>query len=168
MAWVSPRTWVAGEVVTAALGNTHWRDNLRYLKGLDGAVTIGADLTVDNLITAGNVDGVDVSAHKAGTAKAQHTGGAGSHTHQSSGAEGATLDHGLALTGRGDDDHTQYQKENLLTTRGDIVFRNATVWARLAKGADGEYLKIGANDPEWADVSAGISAEQALAYALSS
>lgn len=31
MAWTDPRTWVAGEVVTAALGNTHWRDNFRYL-----------------------------------------------------------------------------------------------------------------------------------------
>ncbi|MDP1615163.1 MAG: hypothetical protein Q8L68_05140, partial [Methylococcales bacterium] len=40
MAFTTPRTWVAGEIVTAALGNTHWRDNLRYLKGLDGAVTL--------------------------------------------------------------------------------------------------------------------------------
>ena len=28
MAYTAPRTWVAGELVTAALGNTHWRDNL--------------------------------------------------------------------------------------------------------------------------------------------
>lgn len=28
MAWTTPRTWVAGETVTAAIGNTHWRDNL--------------------------------------------------------------------------------------------------------------------------------------------
>lgn len=28
MAWTSPRTWVAGEVVTASLLNTHLRDNL--------------------------------------------------------------------------------------------------------------------------------------------
>lgn len=31
MAWTSPRTWVAGEVVTAAELNTHVRDNLNYL-----------------------------------------------------------------------------------------------------------------------------------------
>lgn len=30
------------------------------------------------------------------------------HTHQSAGAQGGVLDHGLALTGLGDDDHTQY------------------------------------------------------------
>lgn len=28
MAWTAPRTWVAGEIVTAALMNTHLRDNL--------------------------------------------------------------------------------------------------------------------------------------------
>lgn len=29
MAWTSPRTWVSGEVLTAALLNTHVRDNLK-------------------------------------------------------------------------------------------------------------------------------------------
>lgn len=33
------------------------------------------------------------------------------HTHQSTGAQAGTLDHGLALTGLTDDDHTQYLKE---------------------------------------------------------
>lgn len=28
MAWTAPRTWVTGEIVTAAIGNTHWRDNM--------------------------------------------------------------------------------------------------------------------------------------------
>ena len=28
MAWTSPRSWISGEVVTAALMNTHLRDNL--------------------------------------------------------------------------------------------------------------------------------------------
>lgn len=32
MAWTTPRTWVAGETVTAALFNTHIRDNLNALK----------------------------------------------------------------------------------------------------------------------------------------
>ena len=32
MAWTAPRTWVVGEVVTAAVQNTHVRDNLLYLK----------------------------------------------------------------------------------------------------------------------------------------
>jgi hypothetical protein len=32
MAWTTPRTWVSGELVTAALFNTHIRDNLNILK----------------------------------------------------------------------------------------------------------------------------------------
>ncbi len=149
MGWVLPRTYVTGEVITAAIGNTHWRDNLRYLKGLDGDVTIEA-----NIVTAFNVDGVDVSAHAAGDAYAQHSNNIGNHTHQTSGAQGNKIDHGAGLDGLSDDDHTQYALRTILTTRGDMVYRNATVWARLAKGTDGQFLKIGANDPIWADVPA--------------
>lgn len=32
MAWTTPRTWVAGETVTASLLNTHLRDNLTELR----------------------------------------------------------------------------------------------------------------------------------------
>lgn len=31
MAWTTPRTWVTSELVTAALMNTHLRDNLNFL-----------------------------------------------------------------------------------------------------------------------------------------
>ncbi len=40
MAWSAPRTWSVSEVVTAAIMNTHVRDNLKYLKGQAGDVTI--------------------------------------------------------------------------------------------------------------------------------
>jgi len=58
MAWSTPRTWVASEIITAALFNAHIRDNFRYLKGLDGSITFE-----DDIITSHNVDGVDVSDH---------------------------------------------------------------------------------------------------------
>lgn len=53
MAWTAPRTWVAGEIVTAAIGNTHWRDNLLDLAdgtwGIDKTTVIkSADETVTN------------------------------------------------------------------------------------------------------------------------
>jgi hypothetical protein len=53
MAWTAPRTWVAGEIVTAAIGNTHWRDNLLDLAdgswGIDKTVVVkSADETVTN------------------------------------------------------------------------------------------------------------------------
>jgi hypothetical protein len=36
LAWTSPRTWVSSEVVTAALLNTHVRDNELFLRALHG------------------------------------------------------------------------------------------------------------------------------------
>jgi len=39
--------------------------------------------------------------------------------------------------------------------RGDILYFNGTNWTRLPKGTDGQYLKIGANDPAWASVGGG-------------
>jgi hypothetical protein len=49
MAWTSPRTWVAGETVTAALMNTHVRDNMKaqgdawtaFTPTFSGAWTLG-------------------------------------------------------------------------------------------------------------------------------
>lgn len=40
--------------------------------------------------------------------------------------------------------------KTLLTTRGDIIYRNATVPARLGKGTAGQRLTQGADDPAWA------------------
>lgn len=41
-------------------------------------------------------------------------------------------------------------REDILTTRGDIIYRGASAAERLAKGTEGQVLKQGANDPEWA------------------
>jgi len=43
------------------------------------------------------------------------------HTHQSTGAQAGKLDHGLALDGLGDDDHTQYIKHSLATAISDFL-----------------------------------------------
>jgi hypothetical protein len=63
--------------------------------------TLKANLAADASIT---VDGVDVGAHA-------HTAAAG---------QGVRLDHGLALTGLTDDDHTQYLKEAEYTA-ADVI-----------------------------------------------
>lgn len=52
MAWTSPRTWVAGEVVTAALLNTHLRDQLLELNGTASAWTAYTPTFTD--LTLGN------------------------------------------------------------------------------------------------------------------
>ena len=44
-----------------------------------------------------------------------------------------------------------------LSQRGDILFRDASGDQRLAKGTNGQFLKIGANDPEWADVVGAVA-----------
>jgi len=72
MAWTSPRTWVAGELVTAALMNAHVRDNLIALKDpptefdpgvgvsdysttSSSMVDISADLSVTMTTTGGDI-----------------------------------------------------------------------------------------------------------------
>lgn len=61
MTWIAPRTWVAGEIVTASIGNTHWRDNLLALAhgtwGRDVQIVLkAADETVTNSATVQSDD----------------------------------------------------------------------------------------------------------------
>ena len=57
-AWTTPRNWTAGELVTAAIGNSAWRDNFMYLKDspvFDGNVTVtgtiaGAAMTLSSTL----------------------------------------------------------------------------------------------------------------------
>lgn len=41
-----------------------------------------------------------------------------------------------------------------VTTRGDLIYRDASNNVRLAKGVSGQFLTIGANDPAWVAVPA--------------
>lgn len=45
--------------------------------------------------------------------------------------------------------------KSLLTTRGDMIFRNASIPARLAKGTDGDVLTMGPSDPAWSAPAGG-------------
>jgi len=51
MAWVAPRTWVAGETVTSAMLNQHIRDNLNTLS--DRAIAIGLGQAGAGVLTTG-------------------------------------------------------------------------------------------------------------------
>ena len=62
----------------------------------------------------------------------------------------ADLDHGN-IQGLGDDDHTQYILKSLLTTRGDLIRRSATVPERVALGVDGQKLASDGTDAVWED-----------------
>lgn len=50
--------------------------------------------------------------------------------------------------------------KSLLTTRGDIIYRDASAPARLAKGASGTVLTMGADDPAWAAPAGGGATKQ--------
>ena len=50
-------------------------------------------------------------------------------------------------------DHLETQYDEvlaILTARGDLPYRGATTWERLAKGTAGQFLQQGTNDPLWA------------------
>lgn len=51
MAFTTPRTWVVAEVVTASIMNTHVRDNIRYLKGMDGAIALEDEISITSAVT---------------------------------------------------------------------------------------------------------------------
>ena len=52
MAWTTPRTWVSGEIVTAAIMNQHVRDNLGYLHGDAGTISLAALVDATTLAVA--------------------------------------------------------------------------------------------------------------------
>lgn len=52
--WTVPRTWVAGELITASIGNVQWRDNEAYLKDsptFDGSVIVTSNLSAGTLLS---------------------------------------------------------------------------------------------------------------------
>jgi len=51
----------------------------------------------------------------------------------------------------------------VLTTRGDTIFRGASVAERLAKGTEGQFYRQGANDPEWGNAP-DVTAEAITLY----
>ena len=161
MAWTLPRTWVAGEIVTAALMNTHIRDNERFLKGLDGAITLSDALILPD--GAGyyiNIPSLTTTQRDALTPTAGmlvYNSTITQFNKYENGAWRADLGYNSAhanLSGMtAGDDHTQYQKESLLTTAGDMPYATgAGVWARLGIGTayQGIRTNAGATAPEWA------------------
>ncbi len=87
----------------------------------------------------------DLAVHVA--ASDPHTGyrlESADHTHQSTGAQAGTLDHGLALTGLTDDDHTQYIKHSLADAANDfLVASGADAFAKQTLAATKVILGLG-------------------------
>ena len=115
---------------------------------------IGAHLTVgNNIIVGGTVDGVDIAARDhakyldAEALAAAVQSGAITNAVTKAPTHDAVFDVKTTADGA--------IAKSLLTTRGDIIYRNATVPARLAKGTEGHVLTMGASDPAWAAAAGG-------------
>lgn len=124
-----------------------------------GALTGLADDDHPQYMTSAETD-TSIAAH-AGAAD-PHTGyrlESADHSHQSTGAQAGTLDHGLALTGLTDDDHTQYILKSLLAGKGEILVASAASTPdNLAVGTDGHVLTLDSGEVlgvKWAAVAGG-------------
>ena len=122
-----------GHEIQLTTGGTINMAGVAFLAGeqtFTGAKTFGAALTMSgaNIAMAGaeTVDGVDVSAHKAGTAKAQHDGGVGDHTHESAGAEGGVLAKGAIGSLFGAWETKALNTEYVASTDGIVCLFNGT------------------------------------------
>lgn len=76
MAWTTPRTWVAGEVVTASMMNEQVRDNLSYLKdhvdATSGVHGLGSGVyVIGSKLAQCRMEYKSVSITLAGTSEAQ-------------------------------------------------------------------------------------------------
>lgn len=89
MAWTAPSTWANSTVVTDTMLNQQLRDNLRYLKGLDGAISIENDVAIgtssapsyrmhvvksDSTSTRTGAIGAEVAIENSSTGGTRHAG----------------------------------------------------------------------------------------------
>ena len=131
------------------------------LDSLAGLTVVSGDIIyatgADTFVVLNKGIDTDVLTLAAGVPSWATQGAPGAHaaTHQNGGGDEISV---AALSGLLADDQHVLDSEvtavaiskTLMTTRGDIIYRNATVPARLAKGTEGHALIMGANDPEWA------------------
>jgi len=163
MSFVSPRTWVAGEVITAAIMNEAVRDNLRYLKGTGQVPTISSGLVIDN------TDGdeyfklpLHTTSECASVLNAEseiaYDGTLHRIKYYNGGSVEKIMDVGDTLDTPTDSASTRpisanwaYDFTHILTSAGDIAFASAAgAWSRLGIGTAGTYLYSNGSVPSWA------------------
>lgn len=121
MAWTAPATWSVSEIVTASKMNLHIRDNLNYLKGNAGAITIADSVTIQKASGAASL-GIQISA---ATSYGQFI------FNDQTGAQASYLGFIGASAGLGARDNTV----ELGTVNKDLTFRAGTTGAT-------EYMRL--------------------------
>jgi len=113
-------------------------DNSKLIQSLDTIMTKAVyDSDDDGVIAAAQLDPALATDAEVTTAVSDHAGAADPHTgyrlesadhsHQSTGAQAGKIDHGAALDGLTDDDHTQYLKEQM--AEDDLILLDAVLSA---------------------------------------
>lgn len=171
MAWSTVRTWVAGEIVTAALLNTHLRDQLRFLHGDDGVATILSGITLDNtdgdeyfkLPNHTTTETGSVLSASTDTAKILYDGTASRLKYRDIGSIQSVINisdiDDTPVDGASTapiSSNWAYDFQNVLTSAGDIPYASAGgAWTRLGKGTVGQFLTMNtASLPAWGAVAA--------------
>jgi hypothetical protein len=126
-------TWASPTVDASHSGSTH------------AATQAAAEATAAAANTA------DIATH-AGLAD-PHTGyrlESADHSHASTGAQAGQLDHGSALTGLTDNDHTQYILHAIADAEGDLLLASAAdTFTRLPVGGNGTLLTSNGTTASW-------------------
>ncbi len=184
MGWTAPRTYTAGEIITASILNTHLRDQLLYLKGVGQVPTIESGLVIDNTDGDEYVKLPLLSTAETGTVlDAEGKVAFDEQTHQLKLHNGTAVkaviseadvddtpvngantvpvssnwayDHVAAA-----DPHTGYVLESLADAQADTFYATAdNTWARLAKGTAYQLYRMnaGATAPEWASATVPVA-----------
>ncbi len=141
MGWTAPRTWVTAAKLLASQMNEHVRDNLRYLKGLDGVPTIESGLIIDN------TDGDEyVLLPLLTTVECTSVLGAEGKLAFDEETHGIKYYNGSAVISLKDLATAFIASQ----ATGDIVYASsATAWARLGVSTDGKILQLSGGVPTW-------------------
>ena len=100
MAWTSPRTWVTSELVTAAIQNTHVRDNFTALRASPANRCDAYDASTQ-VVTSGNTNDLALDSEDVDSATMHDTSTNNERVTIPSGGDGWYLCIGSSLTAGG-------------------------------------------------------------------
>ncbi len=165
MSWTTPRTYVTGEVITAAILNTHIRDNFNECVLRDGTVPLTASWDAGSYEIRAQTFFSDASAGVAPLTISSSTVVTNLNSDMIDGQH-------IPLTASATPDVVP---KNVLTASGDLPYANGpSSWTRLPAGTALQMLRMNssATAPEWvtggivfAELSGGEAAKATTTWA---